>query len=422
MSFGYSVGDLIAVVQLANEVRRRFVDSPAQFRAISDEVKCLSNLLRDLDDIVPGRSFTQKQAVDLKDTLHACKNLLNDLDITVDKYQILDENSPTTLNARSRRIWKRLKWEPADIKELRARLASNISLLNAFLGTIAISVARATQAGVDRVTSYQVEQRHSQILDWLSPDDFSAQQTDLFRRCKEGTGQWLLNSHEFKLWLRGEKPTLFCPGIPGAGKTMLTSLVVHNLQEMFGHDASVGIACIYCNFKRQADQTVDHLLASLLKGLLRGQPNFPQDVELLRQRHKSKGSRPSIIELSDTIKAITRDYSRIFLVIDALDECTGAGARSRLLKEIASLQDHLNVSFFATSRFLPEILEEFKDQLTLEIRATDGDVRTYITDRMTELPAFVRRNNMLQEEIVSEVTAAVDGMSVISNPSSRTIE
>ena len=365
--------------------------------------------------MVPDGCLTQKHIVDLQDNLHACKNLLNDLDKTLDKYQMLDESRPKTLSAKSQRIWKRLKWEPADIKELRTRLASNTSLLNAFLGTIAISMTRATQAGVDRVDSHQVEQRHSQILDWLSPDDFFVQQADLFRRCKEGTGQWLLSSHEFKLWLRGERPTLFCPGIPGAGKTMLTSLVVHNLQEMFGHDASVGIACIYCNFKQQVDQKVDHLLASLLKGLLQGQTNVPQDVELLRQRHKSKGSRPSIIELSDTIKAITRDWSRIFLVIDALDECTGAGTRSRLLNEITSLQNHVNVSFFATSRFIPDILEEFNGQLTLEIRATDGDVSAYITDRMTELPAFVRRNNMLQEEIVSEITAAVDGMSVISD-------
>ena len=66
MSFGYSVGDLIAVIQLANKVRRRFVDSPAQFRAISDEVKCLSNLLRDADDTIPDRSLTQS-------TLLICK-------------------------------------------------------------------------------------------------------------------------------------------------------------------------------------------------------------------------------------------------------------------------------------------------------------------------------------------------------------
>lgn len=415
MSFGYSVGDFIAVVQIANKVRRRFVDSPAQFQAISDEAKSLSNVLRDLDDIIPDRSLSQEQVVDLQDNLHACKSLLNDLDMILDKYQILDKSGPTTLSTESRRIWKRLKWEPADIKELRDRLASNVSLLNAFLGSIAISVARATRASVDRVISHQAQQRYSQILDWLSPDDYSAQQTDLFRRCNGGTGQWLLNSHEFKLWLKGERPTLFCPGIPGAGKTILTSLIVHSLQEMFGHDASVGIACIYCNFKRQADQMIDDLLASLLKGVLQGQTNLRQDVELLYQRHKSKGSRPSTTELSDTIKAVTRDSSRIFLVVDALDECTGAGTRARLLKEIAFLQDQMKVNFFATSRFLPDVLEEFKGQLTLEIRATDEDVRTYITDRMTELPAFVRRNNILQEKIVSETTAAVDGMSVVSN-------
>ena len=416
MSFGYSISDLIVAVQLANIIRRRFVDSPAQFQAISDEAEGLSNIVRDLDDIIRDRSLSQEHVVNLQNNLHTCKNLLNELDTTLDKYQILDKSGLTNLGSRPRRIWKRLKWEPADIRELRARLASNVSLLNAFLGIIAISRGRATRASVDRVSSHQAQQRHSQILDWLSPDDYSAQQTDLFRRCKEGTWQWLLNSHEFKLWLRGERFTLSCPGIPGAGKTMLTSLIVHSLQEMFGHEASVGIACIYCNFKRQADQMVDDLLASLLRGLLQGRTNLPHDVELLHQRHKRKGFRPSISELSDTIKAITRDSSRTFLVIDALDECTGAGTRSRLLKEIASLQDHANVSFFATSRFLPDILEEFKGQLTLEIRATDGDVKIYITGRMTELPAFVRRNNELQEKIVSEITAAVDGMSVNFNP------
>jgi hypothetical protein len=37
MSFGYSVGDFIALLQLANNVRERFVNAPRQFKAISDE-------------------------------------------------------------------------------------------------------------------------------------------------------------------------------------------------------------------------------------------------------------------------------------------------------------------------------------------------------------------------------------------------
>jgi hypothetical protein len=37
MSFGFSVGDFITVLQLANQIRQRFVDAPERFKAISEE-------------------------------------------------------------------------------------------------------------------------------------------------------------------------------------------------------------------------------------------------------------------------------------------------------------------------------------------------------------------------------------------------
>ena len=37
MSFGFSVGDFIAAIELCNKIRREFVDAPSQFKAISDE-------------------------------------------------------------------------------------------------------------------------------------------------------------------------------------------------------------------------------------------------------------------------------------------------------------------------------------------------------------------------------------------------
>ncbi len=37
MTFGLGVGDVIKALELANEIRTRFVDAPAQFKAISDE-------------------------------------------------------------------------------------------------------------------------------------------------------------------------------------------------------------------------------------------------------------------------------------------------------------------------------------------------------------------------------------------------
>jgi hypothetical protein len=37
MSFGFSIGDFIAVIEHANKLRKNFVGAPAQFKALSDE-------------------------------------------------------------------------------------------------------------------------------------------------------------------------------------------------------------------------------------------------------------------------------------------------------------------------------------------------------------------------------------------------
>ena len=37
MSFGFSVGDFVTVLQLTNTIRERFVGAPEQFKAISNE-------------------------------------------------------------------------------------------------------------------------------------------------------------------------------------------------------------------------------------------------------------------------------------------------------------------------------------------------------------------------------------------------
>lgn len=37
MSFGFSVGDFLAAIQLANKIRKEFGDAPSQFEALTDE-------------------------------------------------------------------------------------------------------------------------------------------------------------------------------------------------------------------------------------------------------------------------------------------------------------------------------------------------------------------------------------------------
>jgi hypothetical protein len=48
----------------------------------------------------------------------------------------------------------------------------------------------------------------------------------------------------------------------------------------------------------------------------------------------------------------------------------------------------------------------------VEICASDEDVRRYLEGHMRQLPSFVERNQLLQEEIKTKISEAVDGMYV----------
>jgi hypothetical protein len=87
-----------------------------------------------------------------------------------------------------------------------------------------------------RYAQQQHNQEHQAILDWLTSIDYSSQQSDFIGRRQAGTGEWLLKSNEFQGWVNQNKQTLFCPGIPGAGKTIATSIVVNHLERTIQYD------------------------------------------------------------------------------------------------------------------------------------------------------------------------------------------
>ena len=265
--------------------------------------------------------------------------------------------------------------------------------------------------GIDRLHQARDNQQRQAILDWLTPIDYATQQQDFISRRQAGTGQWLLNSEEFQGWLNMDKQTLFCPGIPGAGKTILTSIVVEELTNRFSNDPTIGIAYIYCNFRRQDEQRINDLLASLLKQLAESQPSLPLTIKELYDRHKTKRTRPSLEEVSRCLQAVTKLYSWVFIIVDALDECTiSDGCRQGFLSGLFSLQEKCRSSIFATSRPISSIEKEFQGNLKLEIHASDKDVRRYLDGHMFRLPGFVTRSLEVQEEIKTAIVKAVDGM------------
>ncbi|KAJ5935976.1 hypothetical protein N7454_005274 [Penicillium verhagenii] len=268
---------------------------------------------------------------------------------------------------------------------------------------------------VETVKSRLNTREDMKVLNWLTPFDYGPQQSDLLRRRQPGTGQWLLNSKEYQTWLNLGKQTLFCPGIPGAGKTIQTAAVIDNLTTNFQLDRSIGIAYIYCNFQRQNEQSLDALIASILKQLCQDLPSLPDSLINLYSKHRMRLTRPTFDQLLKTLHSVVAGYSRLFMLVDALDECQASDeCRSRFISEIFTLQANFEANIFATSRLIPEITTRFSQGTTLEIRASNQDVRRYLEGHMGQLPAFVRRNQELQEDIKTRISCAVDGMFLLA--------
>ncbi|KAH9229045.1 hypothetical protein K456DRAFT_1774516 [Colletotrichum gloeosporioides 23] len=254
-----------------------------------------------------------------------------------------------------------------------------------------------------------LDENKRRTLDRITSIDFSKQLADNLERRQDGTGLWLLESPEFQTWVQGDRQTLFCPGMPGAGKTMLSSIVIEYLQRRFIGNSSVGVGFVFCNFRRHDEQTPRSLLSSVLKQLYWAMPSGCSDVEKI---YNNGSSSPSRREIEECLQSVTSQFTRVYILVDALDEF--GEDRGILLKSILSVQETENVNIFTTSRHIPEIEIYFNEATSIEIRATDEDVMRFLDGRMSRLPSAARKSRELQGEIKHSIVEAVQGIDALS--------
>jgi Cdc6-like AAA superfamily ATPase len=246
------------------------------------------------------------------------------------------------------------------------------------------------------------------LLEWISSSDYPSQQSDIIKRRQEGTCQWFLDAPEVARWLDDAKTTLFCPGIPGAGKTMVAAIAVDQLLDS-AQIGAYGVAYVYCNYKSQANQDTVSMLAAILKQLVQSRPSTLGPVERLHQKHAIRGTKPSLDDIYSALRDVLVQYSYVHIVVDALDECQPE-TRRQLCAKLLDLQKGVDIRLMVTSRFVPDVEDAFRVALRLEVEASDEDVKQFVAGQIHRLPACIQRDVALQDLVQKRIVEAVDGM------------
>ena len=182
-----------------------------------------------------------------------------------------------------------------------------------------------------------------------------------------------------------------------------------NYLEQSFRRGNIAVAYIYCSYKEQEHQTDGNLIASLLQQLVQRKTFIPDEISSLYHRHIRKQTRPTLDEWSELLQPEVRCFSEVFIIIDALDECSD-DTRDRFLTEIRKLP---SIHLLVTSRHVLTIEREFDKAVSVEITASNEDVRRYLESRMERerrLARYVRTDPTLKETIISIIVEKAKGM------------
>ncbi|KAI9774836.1 MAG: hypothetical protein M1840_000052 [Geoglossum simile] len=254
------------------------------------------------------------------------------------------------------------------------------------------------------------EKKTTKVLEWLSSVDMQPKQQDILSRRQSGTGEWLLCNECFIDWMDNDSVSLlWCPGDPGVGKTVLTSIVVNHISNRCT-SSDAAVAFLYCDYQDQSFQTASSLIANLVKQFVLLKDTFFKPLEELYENLTQGKMKPNLKDLESLILSICKTFGRSYIVIDALDECS-PDQRKLLLTVIRNFQ-RASIKIFVTSRQHAQDVERaFSGHARIEIKATEPDLRAYIEhqieddeDLMDLLPEDLR------VRIVSTIAAGAGGM------------
>ena len=155
------------------------------------------------------------------------------------------------------------------------------------------------------------------------------------------TGLWFLQSPEFQSWMNSESARLWLYGIPGAGKTVLASLIIDEL--LAQSSPSIAIAYFYCDYKSTETQETHSILSCLAQQIAKQDESSFVKLQKFYETHNRGRESPvdyNPQDLCDLIINMAGHYDHTVIVVDGLDERgQNAGSVTEFITSLNSVRE-----------------------------------------------------------------------------------
>ena len=190
-----------------------------------------------------------------------------------------------------------------------------------------------------------------------------------------------------------------------------SSLVIDRLCDQ-GDVGNMAIACVYCDFHAQDEQSATAILGALLKQVVSAQEPIPEEVQ--RAFEKSKGGvagrRPLLPDILEMLAKSLSYLRRVFICIDALDEFP-AKHRPELWESLREIMQKCpNTRLFLTGR--PHMRDEVQryflsaaEMLPISTRA--HDMGLYLRMRLNRDSELHAMDKELEADILRTIPGVI---------------
>ena len=207
--------------------------------------------------------------------------------------------------------------------------------------------------------------------------------------------------------------------MPGCGKTVLSSTIIANMLEPHDNDHQKIVAYFYFRFDDNLKTDPVIMLRSIIWQLIQQSVKIQPCVDALFSSSVYKIERRELLkeDALRLLQQILQDSPKVFLIVDALDECTQTEKLFSILETIAGWQLE-NVKLLMTSRDELRIrrsLEQFvgvQNRICVKEDQVDKDISKYVQHELANSNKLRKwhRSPEIIEEIRATLAEGAKGM------------